>query len=55
VIAAVPFLYGAWMVLDTLLWGKPLGGYPSLLVSIGFFGGIQLIGIGVLGDRKNLR
>lgn len=38
------------MILDTLLFGNPVRGYPSLLVSILFLGGIQLIGIGVLGE-----
>ncbi|NCI14872.1 glycosyltransferase, partial [Cronobacter sakazakii] len=38
------------MILDTLAFGNPVRGYPSLLVSILFLGGIQLIGIGVLGE-----
>ena len=49
-IAAISFLYGGLLVLDKLLWGNDVPGYPSLLVSILFLGGIQLIGIGVLGE-----
>lgn len=49
-IAALSFLYGAWMIFQTLFWGNPVKGYPSLLVSILFLGGVQLIGIGVLGE-----
>lgn len=49
-IAIISFLYGLWMIVNTLLWGNPIKGYPSLLVSILFLGGIQLIGIGVLGE-----
>ena len=44
------FLYGAWMIVDTLAFGNPVRGYPSLIVSVLFLGGIQLIGIGVLGE-----
>ncbi|HFJ1447019.1 TPA: glycosyltransferase, partial [Salmonella enterica subsp. enterica serovar Warragul] len=33
-----------------LVFGNNVPGYPSLLVSILFLGGIQLIGIGVLGE-----
>lgn len=49
-VASVSFLYGAWMIFDTLVFGNPVRGYPSLLVSVLFLGGIQLIGIGVLGE-----
>ncbi|EHM2418587.1 glycosyltransferase, partial [Salmonella enterica] len=49
-VAGVAFLYGAWMIFDTLAFGNAVRGYPSLLVSILFLGGIQLIGIGVLGE-----
>lgn len=49
-VAGLSFLYGAWMILDTLAWGNPVRGYPSILVSILFLGGVQLIGIGVLGE-----
>ncbi|WP_395303165.1 glycosyltransferase family 2 protein [Pectobacterium polonicum] len=50
VIALLSFTYGIWMIIDTIVRGNPVPGYPSLLVSILFFGGVQLIGIGVLGE-----
>lgn len=49
-IAGLSFFYGFWMVIETLIWGNNVKGYPSLLVSILFLGGIQLIGIGILGE-----
>ncbi len=49
-VALVSFAYGGWMMIDKIMWGNPVPGYPSLLVSILFLGGVQLIGIGVLGE-----
>ncbi len=49
-VASLSFLYGAWMIFDTVVFGNPVRGYPSILVSILFLGGVQLIGIGVLGE-----
>lgn len=49
-VAGIAFLYGAWMIVDTLAFGNPVRGYPSMLVSVLFLGGVQLIGIGVLGE-----
>jgi polyisoprenyl-phosphate glycosyltransferase len=50
IVAGLSFIYGAWMILNTLVFGNPVQGYPSIIVSILFLGGIQLIGIGVLGE-----
>jgi glycosyltransferase involved in cell wall biosynthesis len=50
VIALLSFLYGGWIALRTVLFGADLPGYPSLFVAVTFFGGVQLIGIGVLGE-----
>lgn len=49
-VAVLSFVYGGWMIIDKLIWDNPVPGYPSLLISILFLGGIQLIGIGVLGE-----
>lgn len=42
--------YAIFIILRTLIFGKDLPGYASLLVAILFFGSIQLIGIGILGE-----
>ncbi|HAG7637970.1 TPA: glycosyltransferase family 2 protein [Escherichia coli] len=44
------FFYGAYMLIDTLCFGNPVKGYTSIMVSMLFLGGVQLIGIGVLGE-----
>ncbi|WP_313485421.1 glycosyltransferase family 2 protein [Pseudescherichia sp.] len=50
IVAAISFSYGLWMIVGTLFFGNQVRGYPSLLVSILFLGGVQLMGIGVLGE-----
>lgn len=50
VVSAFSFLYAGWMILGKILWGNPVPGYPSLMAAILFLGGVQLIGIGVLGE-----
>lgn len=49
-VSAVALAYAAWVVVKTLVAGTDLPGYPSLFAAILFLGGIQLIGIGVLGE-----
>ena len=49
-LALIAFFYGSWIVVRTLIYGIDLPGYASLLVAVLFIGGVQLIGIGVLGE-----
>jgi glycosyltransferase involved in cell wall biosynthesis len=49
-IALVSMVYGTWMVLRTLLFGIDLPGYTSLMTAVLFLGGLQLVGLGVLGE-----
>jgi glycosyltransferase involved in cell wall biosynthesis len=50
VAATVALAYGGWIVAETLVHGNKVPGYPSLLVAVLFFGGSQLIAVGVLGE-----
>jgi glycosyltransferase involved in cell wall biosynthesis len=49
-IAIIAMGYGTWMVLRTLLFGIDLPGYASLMTAVLFLGGLQLIGLGILGE-----
>jgi glycosyltransferase involved in cell wall biosynthesis len=49
-VAALAFVYGAWIVAKTLLWGDPVQGWPTMMTVILFLGGVQLIALGILGE-----
>jgi glycosyltransferase involved in cell wall biosynthesis len=49
-LAVTALFFGCWIFLETLLYGKDVPGYPSLVVSVMVIGGVQLILIGVLGE-----
>ena len=49
-ISFLTFLYGSFIILRTLILGVDVPGYASLLTVILFLGGIQLVGIGALGE-----
>lgn len=50
IIATIALGYGAWLVLRTFIFGIDLPGYASLITAVLFLGGIQLVGLGVLGE-----
>lgn len=43
-------LYASFIIIRTLLYGIDVPGYASLLVAIMFFGSLQLISLGMLGE-----
>lgn len=50
VISVFAFVFLAYEIGKTLLFGSSLEGYPTLIASILFLGGIQLISLGVIGE-----
>ncbi len=49
-ISLLGFLYAAFVIAKTLLFGTDVPGYASLMVMIMFLGGVQLFCLGVLGE-----
>ncbi len=49
-VSAVAFVYILWIMAKTLIFGDPVRGYPTLMVAVLFFAGVQLIFLGVLGE-----
>ncbi len=50
VVSLLALSYGGYIVFRTLIFGRDVPGYPSLIAAITFFAGIQLIGLGVIGE-----
>ena len=50
IMAATALLFGAWIVVETVMFGEDVPGYPSLVVGLMVLGGVQLMMIGVLGE-----
>jgi polyisoprenyl-phosphate glycosyltransferase len=49
-LAAMSFFYGGFIIGRTLLFGNPVPGYASLISILLFMGGIELVGIGIIGE-----
>jgi len=49
-VSAFAFLYAAYLLIKTMFFGADTPGYASLMITILFASGVQLIGIGVLGE-----
>ncbi|MES2831790.1 MAG: glycosyltransferase family 2 protein [Pseudomonadota bacterium] len=49
-VAIFSILWATWLTIRTLFFGVDVPGYASLATAVLFLGGIQLIGIGVLGE-----
>jgi polyisoprenyl-phosphate glycosyltransferase len=50
VFAFIAMLYGAYLMLRTLISGVDMPGYASLMVAVIFMGGVQLVVLGIIGE-----
>ncbi len=50
VVSIVSFVFAVFIALRVLIHGIDVPGYASLMVAVTFLGGLQLIGIGVIGE-----
>lgn len=49
-ISIFSFLYAAMIVVKVIIFGIDVPGYASLLTAVLFFGGVQLLSIGIIGE-----
>ena len=49
-LATLALGYGSWVIADYFIWGINVPGYATLVVSMMFFSGIQLLSIGILAE-----
>ncbi len=50
VLSSLAFAYGLYIVIEKLVLGVDVPGWPTVVVSIMFFSGVQLLFIGILGE-----
>ena len=49
-VSVIAFIYLIYIIIKTIFYGEPVQGYPTLMVTILFLGGIQLIALGIIGE-----
>ena len=49
-ISMVAFFYLIYILVTTLLFGDPVAGYPTIMVTMLFLGGVQLLSLGIIGE-----
>ena len=50
VVSLFAFLFIVYVVLAKLVWGQTITGWASMMVTILFLGGIQLLCVGIIGE-----
>ena len=49
-LAFLSFIYGVWVVIDKMFFSESIPGWPTVVASMMFFAGVQLLFIGILGE-----
>lgn len=50
IVSITAFIYLIYIIATTMLLGEPVAGYPTIMVTILFLGGIQLLSLGIIGE-----
>lgn len=49
-VSLIAFIFMCYTLVNTLLYGDPVQGYPTLITVILFIGGVQLLSLGIIGE-----
>ena len=49
-LAGVAFVFGTMILMETVIYGQSVPGYPSVVVGLMVLGGVQLLMIGIMGE-----
>ncbi len=49
-VSAIAFIYALMIILETMIYGVAVPGFPSIMISVMFFAGVQLIFLGIIGE-----
>ena len=49
-VSVVAFFYLVYIIVMTNVYGDPVQGYPTIMVTVLFLGGVQLLSLGILGE-----
>ena len=50
IVSAFAFIYIIYILINTLIYGDPVAGHPTLIITIMFMGGLNLIFLGIIGE-----
>ena len=50
IVSTIAFVYLIYILIVTNLFGDPVQGYPTIMVTMLFLGGVQLLSLGILGE-----